>query len=260
MSSTNDETLVVYTCITGGYDELQRVERERGVSYVCFTDHAPADALGWEIRSLPRQFSSGLLANRWTKMHPHLLFPEHGCSVYVDGNVVPKCGIGQLAKRALRDHVFAMYSHPFRDCVYDEAMECARIGHDWLWAFVRQLRSYRNEGLPPNRGLYECNILFRRHHAANVVVLMEAWWQELLRGVHRDQISLPYLLWKADVPVHALGKSHIRSGNPCFGFHLGHNATPYRRIMRGLLNEAALSFVYRGRYPIKMGKPGNPHS
>jgi hypothetical protein len=243
VSSTADGSLVVYTCITRGYDDLRRVEREPEVSYVCFTDHAPADSLGWEIRPLPRQFSSGVLANRWVKMHPHLLFPEQECSVYVDGNVVPKCGVAQLAKRALRDHAFAMYSHPVRDCIYDEAVECAMIGHDWLWAFARQLRKYRNEGFPAHWGLYECNILLRRHHSAAIAGLMESWWQELQRGVHRDQISLPYLLWKAGVPVHALGKSHIRSGSPIFGFQVQHNAVPWRKTMRRCVNAAALSLV-----------------
>lgn len=240
MTTPKDE-LVVYTCITAGYDDLEPVtHREPGVSYVCFSDRALPAGRGWEVRPLPCDMSDSVLANRFVKMHPHLLFPQHAHSVYVDGNIGPKRGLRDLAEEALRRNDFALYAHPFRDCAYEEAAACAIIGHDWAWAFTPQLRRYRDEGLPARSGLYECGILFRNHHAPAVVALMHAWWEEFNRGIRRDQVSLPYVLWKTRLPVHDLGQSNIRSGNPTFGFRVFHKAPTWPRALRHYVNLCVL--------------------
>ncbi len=243
MTGAPDARLVVYTCIAGAYDDLQPVEiPEPGVRYVCFTDARPAQSTGWEVRPLPRVFGDPVLENRFAKMHPHLLFPEHECSVYIDGSITPKQGVRALAEDALRDHDFALFSHPFRHCVYDEAAECAAIGHGWYGEFARQALRYRDEGMPARAGLFECNILFRRHHVPAVVALMQAWWDEFTHGVRRDQLSLPYVLRKAGVAVRDLGPSRIRDGNPNFAIRMEHNPNHRARDLRGYLNRAMLWF------------------
>jgi hypothetical protein len=252
--TTRKDELIVYTCITGGYDDLQPVmQPEPGVAYVCFSDRALPGDRGWEVRPLPYPISDAVLANRFVKMHPHLLFPQHARSVYVDGNITPKPGVRELAQEALGKNDFALYNHPFRDCAYAEAATCAVIGHDWAWAFTPQLRRYRDEGLPARVGLYECSILFRNHHAPAVVSLMHAWWDEFNRGVRRDQVSLPYLLWKMGLPARDLGQSHIRSGNPNFGLRASHNAPTFRRDLRHYINLLVLRCT-----PLPTGKPADP--
>lgn len=236
--------LVVYTCITGGYDELSPVGApEPGVRYVCFTDRAVADARGWELRPVPRSFGHPVLENRWAKMHPHLLFEEAACSLYIDGNILLKQDVLALSRDALARHDLALYAHPFRRCIYQEAAECAAIGHAWVWDFARQMRRYERAGMPEQAGLFECNILFRRHHAPAVVAVMQDWWDEFCHGVRRDQLSLPYLLRNSQVPVCELGPSHIRTGNAHFGICITHNAALGWRDLRGRVNRLMLPVV-----------------
>ena len=33
-----EKKICVYTCITGSYDDLQPVEKEEGIDYICFTN------------------------------------------------------------------------------------------------------------------------------------------------------------------------------------------------------------------------------
>lgn len=246
MSTQPDEELVVYTCITAGYDDLPAITHpEHAVTYVCFTDGPAQEANGWQVRPLPRRLGDPVLENRFVKMHPHLLFPDHARSVYVDGNILLKPGVRAFAENALRENDLALYTHPFRDCIYEEAEECAGIGHDWAWNFARQMRRYRSEGMPAHHGLYECNILFRRHHASAVSAVMEAWWLEFLQGVRRDQLSLPYLLRKHALQVHGLGQSHIRHSNPHFGVRMYHNHGHRLRDLRGHLNRFMLWLAAR---------------
>ncbi|MBC5784881.1 DUF616 domain-containing protein [Ramlibacter sp. USB13] len=248
-----DERLLVYTCITAGYDDLLPLRRpEPGVRYVCFTDRTLRGDHGWEIRPLPRDDLDPLSANRYVKMHPHLLFPEHGRSVYVDGNLELKDGIAAFADDALREHPLALFSHPFRDCLFHEAAECAAIGYGWIWTYIAQLRRYHRDGMPARAGLYECGILPRRHDAPQVATLMEAWWHEFQGGIRRDQVSLPYLLWKQRTPFKALGLSGIRTDDSPLGrLHPGHKPSTWARTLRGHLNRRTPLFwlLARGHAP-----------
>lgn len=231
------EELVVYTCITRGYDELRPVRApEPGVRYVCFSDGGVMPAQGWEMRPLPESFADAARANRYAKMHPHLLFPGHELSIYVDGNIEFGAGVRALAEQALREHDIAVYSHPFRDCLYAESMECAAIGHDWMWKFGRQMRRYLAAGLPIQHGLFECNILFRRHHVPAVVAQMEAWWDEYLRGAKRDQLGFAFVTWRFPARLNQLGMSGIREGRGVFQLHIAHRAGPGPRRFRGYAN------------------------
>lgn len=44
--------MVVYTCVTAGYDEVEPVPRIGNLDFVLITDSPPAGAEGWIIRSL----------------------------------------------------------------------------------------------------------------------------------------------------------------------------------------------------------------
>lgn len=85
-------TRVIYTCITGGYDNL--IEHNcinLNCDYVCFTDNPTLlkeRKIGtWEIRPVKKITEDNSLNNRWHKMHPHVLFPNYGDSIYIDGNI-----------------------------------------------------------------------------------------------------------------------------------------------------------------------------
>ena len=89
--------------------------------------------------------------------------------------------------------------HPLRDCVYDEASVCIKIGKEKKSVIQRQMEKLRKEGFPENFGLFESGIIFRNHMHKKVVELDEAWWKEYLNYSKRDQLSLRYALWKNQI-------------------------------------------------------------
>jgi hypothetical protein len=236
--------LAIYTCIAGDYDELLLpAVAEVEADYFCFTDQPIADAKGWQLRPLPEFRTDGGLASRYVKMHPHRLFADHDVSVYVDANVRALDGIVALAEDALRRGCLAMYRHPFRSRLADEADECALLGYDFLWRFRRLMRRYAAEGLPPAVALVEANVLVRRHHDPTLIAAMELWWSEYRSGIRRDQLSLPYALWKQGIDVVDLGRSDARFDQAHFAMtplHK-HRSVPARqwflRIFNRLLME-----------------------
>lgn len=230
--------LVIYTCITNGYDALlPAAEFETGVDYVCFTDRMDIDSHGWQLAPVPNVTRDPAATNRYVKMHPHVLFPDRDRSVYVDGSIQPLRGISQLADIALAGAVVALYQHPLRSCIYEEGRECAALGYAWAWRISAQLGAYAREGYPPNNGLYEAGVLIRRHQSPQCIALMEAWWRAYLSGVRRDQLSLPYLAWKLSIPLRNLGPSDPRGEQRHFRLAFAHNKQRSMLIrLRGYLN------------------------
>jgi len=234
--------MIFYTCVVGGYDSLQPAPPNTGDQFICYSDDQRIRAPGWEVRPLPTNCPSHpLLANRYVKMHPHLLYPEADCSTYVDGNIVPKPGAGAHCQQWLAQGDWAVYQHPLRNTVTAEAEALTKLGLTWAWRLDRQLAGYRHRGFRDDVGLFECNVLIRRHHVAAVRNLGERWWYELSTGtVLRDQLSFPMVMQsQPDLRFVNMGRSDPRHDQIYFDMYFGHSK-PYPQIykLRSTVNAA----------------------
>ena len=194
---------VVYTCITGGYDTLPlHAYRDERWDYVCFTDSQTlleeGSINGWQIRPLAYSASDNARNARWHKMHPHVLFPDCGVSLWLDGNILP---LNAFAFDRADDLIAGGISlsappHPWRSDIYEEAEEVIRARRDWPEIVRTQISLYKQDGFPRGTGLNETGLIFRQHHDVLVVKLMEEWFSWVLHYSRRDQLSFNYLLWK----------------------------------------------------------------
>ena len=203
--------IVVYTCITGGYDNLIKPTLVTpGVDYVCFTDNKDLKSNIWKIRPIPEELLgySKVKQQRGVKILPHRYLPEYDISIWVDANVDTKGNI----KDYLQGLDFNTYSvfipeHPSRKCIYKEKEECVRlrkITGDGIALANKQMARYKAEKFPENYGLVQSNVVIRAHNTEYSKKLMETWWSELKDYSHRDQLSFNYALWKT-------GKEHFKS-------------------------------------------------
>src|ERR1039458_2191274 len=71
----------------------------------------------------------------------------------------------------------------------------------------------------------ENGIILRKHSDHKVITLMESWWEEYCNGGRRDQLSLPYLIWKKNIGV-ALMEETARNNNKYF------RITPHSSLRR----------------------------
>lgn len=190
------DKIAIYTCIVGGYDTLQQPRvLEEGFDFICFVGQGERSAgrIGvWEVRELPQTFGAATLDARWAKTHPHVLLPDYGCCVWIDGNITLLDGsIFHAARvKAASDVQYSGVPHPGRDCTYEEARKCYDMkylsfgGLLRVWAFLCTRR------LPRHAGLMESNLVFRRHADPAVVAFDERWWERILNLSRRDQLSL----------------------------------------------------------------------
>lgn len=198
MDDVKKDRLVVYTALFGDYDDLiDPPEKFEGCDFVCFTDQKHLKSDIWEIRFVEDCDLPPNMMNRRYKILPHLFFPEYERSLYIDANITILKNPKELSDRYLSRFDFVAPKHFARDCVYDEAKECIVLMKDKTKNIKKQMQRYKEAGFPSRFGLSENNILLRRHLKESVMHLMVSWWQELQKETKRDQLSLPYAMWKS---------------------------------------------------------------
>lgn len=216
---------VIYTCITGGYDQLIEPSYiDENFDYICFTDNMDLKSEIWDIKPLPKE-TEGLTQikkQRYVKINPHKLLSEYEISIWVDGNVDVKGNVSELIKKILVDDC-SIYvpKHPQRGCIYDEVRPVISMKKDTAENVNPQIERYKKEGFPKGYGLLQSNILIRKHNDKDCIRLMEAWSGEVMNGSHRDQLSFNYCCWKnQDIKVKYLDKGICNSS--WFKWYMNH--------------------------------------
>lgn len=132
-------------------------------------------------------------------------------SIYIDGNVTIKVLPETLIEKYLKDYDIAVYRHPTRDCVYDEALACCKMKLDDVETIIAQAKAYEDAGYARHKGLAECAIIFRRH-TPEVENFNNIWWGEYCRHSRRDQISFMYAADKAGIRVLLIDDFFVADG------------------------------------------------
>ncbi len=215
--------VAVYTCITGNYDSLlEPVYLSNNCDYFVITDNQIPENCIWKRIAPGTLDLSGLNPiekNRYIKLHPHLIFPDHDYSIYVDGNIRVITDMLPFVFK-LGDAFLGVHNHHARDCILTEIRFIKRSGRfkGIDSKLKKQVNAYFVEGYPKHYGLYENPVLLRKHNDLRCINLMESWWAELKKHTMRDQISLPYAIWKSglekDQDILTLGNNIMK--NPRF--------------------------------------------
>lgn len=185
----------VYTVLTNNYDTLRMpIARPAGYEFICFTDNPNLQVSGWQMRYV-QPSDNPVKQQREIKIRPHVFLPEFKFTIYHDASTQLKRDISYIIRNHFRGgSMFKL--HPTRRCVYTEGATCIELGKDSAESINRQLDIYRADGMPANFGMYETGIIFRENRA-DVNAMCDAWWDQVKQYSHRDQVSLPYVLWKS---------------------------------------------------------------
>lgn len=222
---------VVYTSVFGRYDWVfPPLQIEADISYILFTDDPVLHVQGWKTIVIEAgRFRDARTANRYYKMLAHREFPDVDCSLYIDGNIRL---LGKTS-RVIEDFMssgscLGLFRHPRRSSVREEAESCVVTGKiNDTSALDRELSLYREQGFLDDVGLAECTVNLKNHRHAGLAEAMELWWSLFERFGTRDQISLPYVIWRTGVPC-TYQPFSFRDPNPYFGFytHRGDKRAP----------------------------------
>jgi len=183
------------TACYGGVDTTLRppAVQDMPVQWVCFTDEPDLRApLPWKVIHQPPRFDHPNLAAK-----VHKTTPDVGCPdvVWVDASMeITSPSFVREALAARRDGV-AVFTHPRRECIYDEAdASLGGEGQGGKYAgqpLVEQVAHYRAEGHPEKAGLYACGVVAWDLTNPTAVKLGRAWLAECERWSWQDQLSFP---------------------------------------------------------------------
>ena len=206
-------TAIVYSAIYGDYDALkQPANQDADCEFVCFTDaKLPARVGAWHIvrSDLDRDAHPRLRAKRY-KLLSHQFFPNGrwkpaiwsrarnlDLSIWVDGSLeIESASFVSDMRARLLDSDWAMFVHPDRDDLYEEAELSASLPKYRSLPIREQAESYRNL-VPSHSGLFACGVIVRREPVSErLQTAAHSWWDENVKWTYQDQLSLPYVWTK----------------------------------------------------------------
>ena len=193
----NPKSTVVYTAITGNYDELKEpMFYNSQMEYVCFTNNKQLKSDIWNIKYI--EVENDIQAKRIIrklKILPHKIFPKYDTSIWIDGSIQITDDLETFMIKYQKFSDLLMFPHSKRECVYDEGAECILLEKDDKKILINQLYKYMQASYPEKNGLMLGGFLIRNHNNEKIIKIMEDWWKEVEGDSARDQISLPYVLY-----------------------------------------------------------------
>ncbi len=201
--------ITVITSITNSKDNLlEDTKNAKLADFVAFLD-TPQESDTWKIRTAPDIFKDPRRNSRLPKLMPHL-YVNSEYSIYVDGNMRLLKTPQELIETYLKDYDIAIYKHPTRDCLYDEALVCAQMGLDSPEKIIEQVKAYEDSGYARHKGLAECGMILRRH-TPKVKEFNECWFAHYCRYSRRDQISCMKAVDEVGIPIKIINEPFVHT-------------------------------------------------
>lgn len=207
--------ITVYTALSGNIDKLIEEQETRGADFIAYTN---GDSPVWKCEKPYDKFKDNRRNSRIQKIMPHK-YIDTEYSIYMDANFSLKVPAQELIDRFLKEKDIAVFKHPGRDCVYEEAEACVALRKETPEALSEQVKHYAKNRIKQHGGLCECGVIIRRH-TKEVNEMNEKWWAEYCRFSKRDQVSFPVAFDLAKVNV--IDEWSV-TNNPFFQYHAHKN-------------------------------------
>lgn len=180
--------VLIYTSIFGDYD-TQKVHPDQTIETDFMNFTLPHEEFGDNPR----------LQSKYYKVIPHRLLGngmQYDYTIWIDGSIqIESAFFAEYMISQAKDS-WAMFKHPWRDCIYEEIAEAHNMKKYLDQPMIEQGEWYMEDGMPPNWGMPTCTIICRNARNLDVMALGELWWREILKWGIKDQVSLPYVLYK----------------------------------------------------------------
>jgi hypothetical protein len=172
-----------------------------GVDYHAFVDDnsgagIPAGTM-WKFHNVPQwSIDKEYMDRRHAKIFkilPHLFLPGYDYYIWIDSTHMVGLDPNQIIEMYLKDSDIALFKHPERDCVYDEADIIQGVKFDKGYNVQSQMNFYESTSYPKNNGLYELPCRIQRN-TGQIQALMLTWWELICKYSSRDQLSLPFAM------------------------------------------------------------------
>jgi|GEM_PF-1616896 len=204
----SNQKIAIYTAIFGPVDDIHEpLFVPDNCDFFIFTDQTIHPDSSWKVMPLdeiPLDIAlDQVLANRYVKMFPDRFFPDYTYTIYLDGKYQARTDLTEFIQD-MPSQGLRMFFHPLRNCVYDEIETCIRLGKDSAETLRAHATYLQSTGMPVKYGMLEGGLIVRQTGNPLCQAIMLEWWQEFLQHSKRDQVSLPYVLWRHQISIESL--------------------------------------------------------
>ena len=226
--------IAIYTCIVGNYDKINEPSYvNKNIDYYIFTDQNIPEDSAWTKIDITSFQEYGKLTpialNRMIKILPQHFLPDYDYTVYVDGNIKIIADLMPIVCN-MGDAFIGIHTHAIRDCIFLEKNGIILLKKADLNIMKTQLEFYKKDGFPANFGLFQNSIIIRKN-CDQCKKIMDMWWGEYQKYPTRDQLSLPYVIWKSGINIDSIkiiGKNALK--NPRFK-NIDHKTIPQSQVI-----------------------------
>ena len=220
--------IALYTALFGSNSDLGSIDPDQyeGIDFYAFLDREHPTTQGWRQVVCPdftfeKKYTGRRNAKPY-KMLPHLFMPDYDYYVWMDScHKLLKHPKDIIENYLADDFDLGLFDHPSdKYCAYLEAQTVLEYGIDNPQYIADQIQFYQEEGFPRKYCLYEMACFFRKNNPVTQKFGF-MWYEQVCRFSSRDQISLPYVLWrmKEEVNISILpGYLQKPDGNEFFLF------------------------------------------
>ena len=237
------EKIVIYTALFGDYDDVVEmcIDDER-IDFVLFTDRSDLCSECWDIRIVSNVWRDSAIANRYYKLHPHIMFSDYKYSIYIDANISIQKNPVLLVEEVIDKQPIAAIKHPNRTTIIEEGLACIARGKSGFFKTVDQIVKYVESGYAFDNSFTANYVLIREHNNKHVVKVMECVWDHLHSYTARDQISLPFCSAHENMTVLPIEQDMKSSGS--FFIFNPHRSTEQESIYIKVFRRCVVIFRY----------------
>ena len=196
----------VVTSITGGKDNLNHDQVTGNAIFTVYSD-VEIPSTTWKCKKAYDNFKDQRRNSRIPKILIHK-FSDADITIWMDGNMKLLVSPEVLVEKYLQDYDMAIFAHGMRDCIYDEAMTCAKLRLDDPEIIIEQAKYYEDNEYGKHKGLCEGGFIIRRNNA-RTKAFNEAWWADYCRFSRRDQLSLMPAMVSSRVRVNIINERWV---------------------------------------------------
>ena len=199
--------VAIYTCITGDYDNvIEPMYCNSNVDYILFTNNKKLKSDKWQVKYIDNKGFDNVLLNRYVKMHPSEYLDKYDYSIYVDGNIKIYVDISCYVEKLNKKHGLALSTHSARNKLSDEVKACKMLKKGNEKEIDDAVKSFFDDGMPDDYGLLEAPVIVTDIKNQKAKKILNEWWEEFYQSnTRRDQIILPYILWKNKIKIEEIG-------------------------------------------------------
>lgn len=220
----NEYKVCVYTCITGDYDSLKEIKKEKDVDYLCFTNNRNITSDSWEVIYIKDTDIDNITLARKNKILMNDYIKEnYDLCIWIDGATVIRGNILEFLKSQckLEKYDMTVFNHSVRNCVYDEAVKIVEFRKESSDKVKRTVDFLNKRNYPKNNGLTETTVLIRKTHSETVNRTMSLWFDLLSEYSIRDQLTFDYAVFETGLKINRLDLNVFN--NEWFGW-IKHNS------------------------------------